>query len=698
MTGPHKPFDNKAFTERLDVNFALQAAGLGVWGIDPLTHKILWDERCWALVGIDRDKPMPFEEAIQYIHSDDLSRVLAAIQLAIMPQSGGYFDETYRTLGADEGKLRWVRFWGQGYFTPAGELHRFSGVAQDVSQQVLDRQKLEESETKLRGLLAAAPAGIGLFVGRELVIENPNQTFIDIVGKGPKIVGLPLREVMPELLTEGQPFLNVLDEVYTTGVPFISPASLVRIVQNGVLNDNYYNISYTPIYDADGQVYAILDIAIDVTTQVKAQQALAESEAHLQLLRDTVPAMIFYLDKDQRYQSHNEAFRNWFGTDGDEAIGKTVREFLGEEAYQSAQPYLDEAYSGQQTRYELHAPARMAGERWLSIVYTPHKTGEENVMGVIVHATDITQIKQVELALRQSETSYRTLSEDLEHQVQVRTEELAASNEELEAANEELAASNEEYATLNEELEEANQLLIRSNDNLQQFAYVASHDLQEPLRKIQQFGDLLKTRHTSLSGEELLYIDRMQAAASRMSTLIRDLLNFSRLSTQRETTTLVALNEVVQEVLTTLELVIAQTGAQLHINLLPTIQGDATQLTQLFQNLLSNALKFRQERVAPRIQINAYTLSLQELPAWVKPGRAARSYYQIDVVDNGVGFDEKYLDRIFQVFQRLHGKSEFAGTGIGLAICERVVANHGGALTARSQVGQGATFSVYFPG
>ncbi|MCX6213683.1 PAS domain-containing protein [Spirosoma sp.] len=564
-----------------------------------------------------------------------------------------------------------------------GEVTGLLVVVTDVTQLVISRQQIEESESKLRAILATAPAGIGVFVGRELVIENPNQTFIDIMGKGPHIVGKPLGEAVPELQREGQPVLQILDKVFTTGQPFISPVSLVTIELNGVLNENYYNISYSPICTAAGEVYAILTIAIDVTAQVKAQQALGQSEQHLQLLRDAVPAMIFYLDDQQRYQSYNTVFQDWFGVDQQEVLGKTVREFLGEAAYRQTEPHLARAYAGQSERYELLAPSRMKQDRWLSIVYTPHTNQAGQVVGLIVLATDITPNKRVEAELRGSEERYRQLSAALEEQVRQRTLALTAANEAL--------------STSNKELEETNSLLNRSNANLQQFAYVASHDLQEPLRKIQQFGDLLKTRYTDSTGEAVVYLERMQLAASRMSTLIRDLLDYSRISTRRDKSAPVCLQTIVATVLNTLDWTIQQTGAQIQVDPLPTLSGDASQLGQLFQNLLSNALKFSKPGVTSLIQIRSARVSSADLPKALTPHRAGHGYYRVDVVDNGIGFEEKYLDRIFQVFQRLHGKSAYAGTGIGLAICEKVVANHGGAITATSQSGQGATFSVYLP-
>jgi light-regulated signal transduction histidine kinase (bacteriophytochrome) len=226
---------------------------------------------------------------------------------------------------------------------------------------------------------------------------------------------------------------------------------------------------------------------------------------------------------------------------------------------------------------------------------------------------------------------------------------------------------------------------------------VASHDLQEPLRKIQSFGDVLKNQYANELGTGKDYIDRMQAAAKRMSVLIRDLLNYSRINTRQNKSAPVVLNDIIELLLTDMEVAIRETNARPEVGPLPVIEGDVTQLSQLFQNLLSNALKFRDPNRRPLIQVTCQRVTAADLPVSVQPSRAAAAYYRIDVVDNGIGFDEQYANRIFQVFQRLHSKSQYAGTGIGLAICEKVAANHGGGITARSQPGQGATFSVYFP-
>lgn len=244
--------------------------------------------------------------------------------------------------------------------------------------------------------------------------------------------------------------------------------------------------------------------------------------------------------------------------------------------------------------------------------------------------------------------------------------------------------------------------LQRSNQNLERFAYVASHDLQEPLRKIIAFGEMLQSQHTEALGTQgNSLIERMQAATKRMQGLINDLLSFSRVNSATEPFKRINLQIVVDEVINDLEATIRDKKAVLDVTSLPYLEGDAGQLRQLFQNLLSNALKFGRPGNIPMIRIDCEVIKglaikpMHGVP--VLPADLNRSFFAIWVSDNGIGFDEKYLDRIFTIFQRLHTRSEYPGTGIGLAVVQKVVENHKGYLNARSQPGQGAEFIIYLP-
>jgi signal transduction histidine kinase len=257
-------------------------------------------------------------------------------------------------------------------------------------------------------------------------------------------------------------------------------------------------------------------------------------------------------------------------------------------------------------------------------------------------------------------------------------------------------AFNEMTRRLNEfekELEINIERLAQSNRDLQDFAFVASHDLQEPLRKIQAFGDRLKEKQgAGLSEEGRDYLERMQNAAVRMQTLIQALLTYSWVTTRPEPFSPGSLATPVREAKSNLAARIEQTGAQVEVGHMPVIESSPHQMQQLFQNLLSNSLKYRSEK-KPVIKVTANHIKDPESKKAVTGGQWVRIF----VEDNGIGFDEKYLDRIFQPFQRLHVRSEYEGTGMGLAICRKIVERHGGTITAKSVPGKGTTFIITLP-
>ncbi len=239
--------------------------------------------------------------------------------------------------------------------------------------------------------------------------------------------------------------------------------------------------------------------------------------------------------------------------------------------------------------------------------------------------------------------------------------------------------------------------LKRSNNELEQFAFVASHDLQEPLRKIQAFGDRLSTKANHLLTDETrIYMDKMLSASNRMSGLIADLLNFSRLVRANNDFTSTDLNKVLQDVLSDLEIKILRKQAVISCSVLPVIDAVPSQMYQLFFNLVGNALKFSRSEVTPRIEIRSENYIHTDNGQSNIPNRYNQRV-RIMILDNGIGFDQKYAEKIFVIFQRLHGKHAYEGTGIGLAICKRIVNNHDGTITASGVPGEGAVFTVELP-
>ncbi len=245
-----------------------------------------------------------------------------------------------------------------------------------------------------------------------------------------------------------------------------------------------------------------------------------------------------------------------------------------------------------------------------------------------------------------------------------------------------------------EEIREYASNLERSNRDLMDFANIASHDLQEPLRKISTFGDLLLIRHSeTLDQQGKDYLDRIRSSANRMQNLIIDLLTYSRISTTAQPVDLVDLNDILHQVLTDLELQIEQNEAIINYTDLGKIYADPVQMQQLFLNLIGNSLKFRKPDVPVIVDIVGEAHSMPESNF----GNGNARFYEIAISDNGIGFNPKYVDRIFQPFQRLHPREQYEGTGMGLAICRKIVERHDGEITVQSQPGQGTTFIVKLP-
>ncbi|MDQ1274188.1 MAG: hypothetical protein QG591_2818 [Planctomycetota bacterium] len=280
---------------------------------------------------------------------------------------------------------------------------------------------------------------------------------------------------------------------------------------------------------------------------------------------------------------------------------------------------------------------------------------------------------------------------------------LQAYRRDIESHNEELLRTNTQLLQeinyrkrIENSLEEKTVELMRSNKDLEQFAYVVSHDLQEPLRKVMVFGDRLITKQgKALNDEGRDYIERMKNASKRMQTLIKNLLMYSRVTTDAKPFSRVDLAMTIRDVVNDLEIQIERTGGVVSVGNLPVIDADPLQIHQLFQNLIGNALKYHRKDVHPIVDIQA------QYPNGIKQGRNLTShgngFCQITVTDNGIGFNEKYAEFIFGMFQRLHRRDEYEGTGVGLSICRKIVERHGGSITAKSTPGEGTKFIIVLP-
>jgi PAS domain S-box-containing protein len=374
------------------------------------------------------------------------------------------------------------------------------------------------------------------------------------------------------------------------------------------------------------------------------------SDEIFQFAVEAAPIGMVLIDRTGRMIFVNHHVEKLFGYRREELIGQP-EEFLLPPRFRSEIPQTRANYFENPQTRSLGAGREIFGLRKdgrefpVEIGLTPLQTR----LGMLVLAAinDLTERRR-----QQEEQALRRALGELEERVQKRTAELARSNAELE-----------------------------------QFAYIASHDLQEPLRKIQAFGALLTaSADATLDDKGRMYVERMRDAAQRLQLLVNDLLEFARVTFQGRPFVAVDLARVAREVVSDLENRISITGGRVEIGELPSLEGDPMQVRQLLQNLIGNALKFHRVGVPPIVVVRSCSLV---------NGDARQC--EITVQDNGIGFEEKYRDRIFAPFQRLHGRSEYEGTGMGLAICRKIVERHGGAITASSTPGQGSTFLVTLP-
>ena len=371
--------------------------------------------------------------------------------------------------------------------------------------------------------------------------------------------------------------------------------------------------------------------------------SLAQIAAIYHALIEWMPQRVFFKDLQSVFVSVNATFARDLGLTPADLIGKSDFDLFPRELARKYQ--ADDRRVMERRTAETLEEANVIGgrQRVVEVVKTPVQDHQGQVLGLLGVFTDITERKQAERQLK-------------------------------------------EYASQME----------RRNRELQDFAYIASHDLQEPLRKVAVFGSRLQTKcQEALGAEGKDYLDRMLKATARMQVLIEDLLSFTRVSTHAKPFAKVDLSQIVQEVLTDLETRLEQCQGRVDVGSLPTLRADPTQMRQLFQNLIGNALKFGRPGAAPLVTIRAEEVAGE--PGAGSSGGGESPGWIVTVSDNGIGFENQYADRIFHVFQRLHSRNEYAGSGIGLAICRKIVERHGGEIAGHGIPGEGATFTFRLP-
>ncbi|WP_276485552.1 sensor histidine kinase [Paraflavitalea pollutisoli] len=513
-------------------------------------------------------------------------------------------------------------------------------------------------DNQAESLVAGAPFPIGVYVGRDMRIQYVNQSILDVWGKGNDVIGKRYADLLPELVDTG--IYDQLDKVFTTGIPFHARNQRVDLVKEGVLQPYYFNYSFTPLYDAAGNIYGVMNTAADITDLHIAKSRIEQSEQNFRNMILQAPvAMCILLGPQHVVEMANALMLKIWGKPVESVMHRPIFDGLPDARNQGLEAVMAEVYHTGKTFTASERPVHLIREGkpdvvYQNFVYEPYRDSDGHILGVLAISIDVTP----QVLARQR----------IEQMVEDRTADLAAVNKELQ----------------------------RSNSDLAQFAHIASHDLQEPLRKISIYADRLEQVTAPKQTGDTNYAAKIRRSSDRMNTLVRDLLAYAELSSQPlQKIERIDLNKVIHEAMEDFELLIEEKKALIRVSALPIVNANGLQMMQLFGNLLSNALKYNKPGVVPEISIEA--APPQSKPEGQGKLDPERMYHTIIVRDNGIGFNAADADKVFDIFYRLHSKSEYHGTGIGLSLCKKIAQQHGGDIVASSKPQEGATFTVFLP-
>src|SRR5580692_7876854 len=612
-------------TERLSL--ATAVAKVGVWEWDSNSNSMTWDAAMFEIYGLPPTVPMPYDKWSAAVHPEDLPSVEARFEKVIAEKSQGY--EEFRIIRTD-GSLRNLSAVEGVVLDEYAKVNRVIGVNVDITERKAAERHLAQMEDRYRGLLEAAPdAMVVVNPGGDIVLLNvqAEKTF---GYRRDELVGQKVKNIIPEgfaerLIADGtRSAAEALAQQIGTGIELIGRR------KDG--SDFPIELMLSPLESAEG---ILVTAAIrDISVRKDAEKHLAQMEGRYRGLLEAAPDAMVVVNQSGEIVLLNVQAEKQFGYRRDELVGQKVKNIIPEgfaerlvaDALRSAEDALAQQIG---TGIELNGRRKNGSDFPIEIMLSPLESADGTLVTAAIR--DITTRKKAE-------------------------------------------------ADLLQKVEELN----RSNEELGQFAYIASHDLQEPLRMVASYTQLLSRRYKGkLDADADEFIGFAVDGANRMQRLIQDLLAYSRVATRGNDLVHTSSEAALRRALMNLRGAIEESGALVTHDPLPTAMADERQLIQVFQNLIGNAIKYQNPGV-PRIHISA--------------ARNADKKWTFSVQDNGLGIEPQYFEKIFVIFQRLHKRDEFSGTGIGLAICKRIVERHGGTISVESQLGHGSTFTFDLAG
>lgn len=580
-------------------------------------------------------------------------------------------------LANESGEME-VRYWRATHY-PLFEKGKLTAIVQntaDITELVRSEEQLKLANLKLEDALSAGLIGSWSWnVKTNSVVADKGLAHLFGITTDEATVGMPIETFISSIYEQDR------DRV-------------IAAIEHAVASENTFECEYRTYdtheetrwviargrveRDEHGDATEFPGVMIDISSRKKAEAVVQESEERLRFMADTMPQLVWITQPDGYHEYYNKHWYEYTGTtegsvDGDgwsdlfhkddQARAKKV----WQKSLATGEPY--------EIEYRLYnAPSKKY--RWVIGRALPYRNENGDILKWYGTCTDVDdsyreleERKKLEKALQEEKVR-------LESRVAERTSQLKLTNEGL---RDEIRKRQD----VEKKLREYGDELQRSNKELEEFAYVSSHDLQEPLRKIQAFGDLLVEEYSDKLGEGKEYLDRISSSAQRMSVLIDDLLTFSRVTTKPSVSKPTDLNKILEYAVADLNDRVEKEHGTVNVQAqLPIVMADETHMRQLFQNLISNALKFHQVDVDPIVNITATKSPTKTV---------------ITVADNGIGIDQKYDKKIFAVFQRLNSKHTYEGTGIGLAVCKKIVERYGGTIRIESQLDVGTTFIITLP-
>lgn len=644
------------------LNIVIDSSELGTWEWDLVTDEMTYSKRYLEIFNYHDDPSMvQHEKHLAHIHPDDKPTREKAMRVAL---ETGALQYQARIIWAD-GSTHWMEAKGKVFYDALGKPVKMIGTIRDISNDKNREQELRENEQRFRLLADSMPQHIwtadtegNLNYFNKSVFDYSGFTQDEMVKKG------WLDIVHPD---DRPANIAAWTEAISTGNDFIFEHRFRR-------HDGEYRWQLSraiPQRDEKGNIQMWVGTSTDIEDQkiftselekqveertrelVYLNETLAQSEQRYHLMVEEVEDYaILYLNREGIVENWNKGAEKIKGYQAEEIIGKSFSIFYPEQERINKLPetLLQRAASEGKATHEGYRIRKDGTLLWASVAITAVHDDEGNVIGFSKVTHDLTDKKAAEDKIR------------------LNAEQLAQKNKDLE----------------------------KMNAELQSFAYVSSHDLQEPLRKIQTFASrILSKEAQNLSENAKDYFKRMQDAAGRMQTLIQDLLAYSRTSTTDRVFEKTDLGKIAEEVKMDIKETNPEKNVTIDVSNMCEVSVIPFQIRQLLYNLVGNAIKFAKPGVAPHVVISSKTVKGTDVKT--EKLNPKLTYCHITVTDNGIGFDPQYRNRIFEVFQRLHGKDEYSGTGIGLAIVKKIVDNHNGAISATSEIGKGARFDIYLP-